>query len=151
MKNKILVTPLQYLLISAIIIILGKLFLFDLIIVEGDSMKPTLYNRSITFYSKINYGLLNPFSGKYFVEWSHPKKGDIVIFWYQRGNKYLIKRCIAIAGDTIVMEKRKLQIPEGFIFVIGDNEEVSLDSRQIGFIPVDTVIGKVMRVGGSGS
>lgn len=37
-----------------------------------------------------------------------------------------------------------IQIPEGYIFVMGDNREGSKDSRELGLIPIDKVEGKVV-------
>ncbi len=35
-------------------------------------------------------------------------------------------------------------VPEGYVFVLGDNREHSLDSRAFGFVPVDSVIGQAV-------
>lgn len=37
-----------------------------------------------------------------------------------------------------------IQIPEGYVFVMGDNREGSKDSRELGLIPMDKIEGKVV-------
>jgi signal peptidase I len=74
-----------------------------------------------------------------------PKKGDIVIFMFpdDRSKKY-IKRIEALPGDEYIdAEGVKKQVPHGFAFVLGDNRDHSVDSRQFGLIPLRDIIGKV--------
>ena len=80
-------------------------------------------------------------------------------------NMYVIKRVVAISGDTIECKNNtvyvddkeveepyikgmtsnfsKITVPKGCIFVMGDNRENSLDSREVGCIPLKEVLGKV--------
>ncbi|OPZ91120.1 MAG: Signal peptidase I T [Firmicutes bacterium ADurb.Bin419] len=57
-----------------------------------------------------------------------------------------IKRVIGKAGDTLEYIdgtlEGKIVVPENNIYVMGDNRNSSLDSRIIGFVPLDHVIGK---------
>ena len=90
--------------------------------------------------------------------------GDIVVFKYQ--GKQLVKRIIGLPGDTIQMidgvlfrngkpiletyaildhsNVDFLIVPEGHLFVLGDNRPHSRDSRQIGCISIDTYIGTIV-------
>lgn len=81
----------------------------------------------------------------------------------------LVKRVIGLPGDTIDIRDGKVfindsiyeesyvkgvtyprsisfpvTVPEGFCFVMGDNRENSLDSRDLGFIPLERIEGKAI-------
>lgn len=126
--------------------------------VKGDSMEPALHDGSIVMYTRIN------------LEY---KKGDIVCVKIPSG-EYYVKRIIAVAGDTIEIkdgevyvndekldepyvygETRKqkgivrypLTIKEGQVFIMGDNREVSVDSRSFGVVGERQIKGKIWRSG----
>lgn len=118
--------------------------------VEGNSMNPTLQDGDKVVISKM----------------SKPDRGDIIVFEY--GNVNLIKRVIAVPGDTLRIEDSKvyvngLEIDEAYInenefdgdvyegcdivldageyFVMGDNRNHSSDSRTFGVIDAEDVKG----------
>ncbi|QBD84817.1 signal peptidase I [Clostridium tetani] len=131
-------------------------FIFETVSVDGHSMYPTLNNRDRLIVEKVTY---------YFRE---PKKGDIVVIKYPKNPKEkFIKRVIATGGDRVRVEDNKVyvndepkdenyifeqrmedfhevKIPEGTIFVMGDNRNNSLDSRdeRVGFVKLNMVVGK---------
>ncbi|MGV9255371.1 signal peptidase I [Streptomyces sp. NPDC003697] len=96
-----------------------------------------------------------------------PRRGDLVVF-DQSGSR-LVKRVAAVAGDTVGIEdgvltvdgrpvtepsidRRALDglyygpahVPDGTVFVLGDNRRHSVDSRQFGPVPVGQVRGRVL-------
>lgn len=79
-------------------------------------MEPTLLDSSIVFVSSIPY-LINK-----------PKIGDIVAF--RQKNKIFIKRLTKISNDNY--------------YVKGDNIKDSLDSRRLGWVKRQNILGKVI-------
>ena len=137
-----------------------RTFLVEPYMVEGSSMYPTLKNHERLIVDKLSYFVTNP------------KRGEIVVFRFPKDeSRDFIKRVIAVPGDTIeikdgnVFVNGELQnedyilskcrgdypkstIPEGHIFVMGDNRNNSEDSRfpDVGFVPFDLIKGKAMLV-----
>ncbi len=121
--------------------------------VVGISMEPTYHEGNIVLVDKVFY------------KQGEAKHNDIVVVKY--GDEQIIKRVVAIEGDTLELKDSKLylngelmdedyineemeyadfsyEIPEGKIFVMGDNRNHSVDSRVIGYIDFeDEVVGKV--------
>lgn len=147
--------------VSAIVLALViRTFIVELYIVDGPSMRPTLQHDERLVVNKFIYRVRNP------------QRGEIIIFRYPRDpSRDFIKRVIAVGGDTIEMkdghvyvndeilredyildktktEYPKVTVPEGTIFVCGDNRDNSLDSRSgdVGYLPLENVKGKAMLV-----
>ena len=130
---------------------------------SGDSMLPTLHENAYLIINKIGYKI------------GEPKNGDVIVFKSDLEKndgttKDLVKRIIGVAGDKVVIKDGKVYlndklldetylsegmdttgdvdivVPEGKLFVLGDNREVSLDSRyeQVGLVDVNDVEGKVL-------
>jgi signal peptidase I len=121
------------------------------------SMQPTLHEGNLLVVNKLAYKL------------SEPKRGDIIVFHYQGTlTEDYIKRVIGLPGDTIdigggivrvngqaITEPyiAELQgytgtwkVPEGELFVLGDNRNRSSDSHDWGFVKQEWVVGKAILV-----
>lgn len=116
-------------------------FTFKTVVVSGDSMLPTLKNGQKLVTSKA-YWLVGPIREK-----------DIVVVKDGGPSGYFIKRVYKLAGGTVewalAPEDAPLgtfTVPPGNAYVLGDNREVSEDSRRFGPIPLEQIIGKVVVV-----
>lgn len=132
-------------------------FVFGVSLVKGKSMYPSLQNNDLVFYTRIIPGY---------------KQGDIISVRMPSG-QYYVKRVIATGGDVVdirdgavyvndekidesylsddVDTYRKIggvtfpyQVEDGKVFVLGDNREVSEDSREFGAVIRKQVKGKIL-------
>ena len=141
---------------AALMALVIRYFIVEHYVVDGPSMLPTLHDGEHLLVNKIVYFL------------REPAHGEIIVFRYPRDHtRDFIKRVIAVGGDTIeitdghvfvndvlmnedyIAEKTRTEypkqtVPEGTIFVCGDNRRNSLDSRfpDVGFVPLELVKGK---------
>ena len=122
---------------------------------DNISMEPTLYSGDVLYIEKKDDMV----------------PGDIIVLRYNE--KKLVKRLIAFEGDTVEIDDNgyvtvngtvlnepyvefpslgecdiefPFTVPEGTVFVLGDNRNVSIDSRSssLGCIEKDHVVGKVV-------
>ncbi|MBQ3094238.1 MAG: signal peptidase I [Clostridia bacterium] len=132
-------------------------FFIRIVGVEGGSMNDTLADGDRLVLTKAFYT---------------PERGDIVVV-RRENNTPLIKRVIAVAGDTVeidtadymvILNGEKIvepyvnyptltfdmygpvTVPEGHVFVMGDHRDSSHDSRKndIGCVDEDMIVGKAV-------
>ena len=89
---------------------------FLLAYVPTASMEPTIPNGSIVLGIRSDVRLENL------------ERGDLVFF--QRDAQLLVKRIAAVAGDTVQVNGAEKVVPDDCIYVLGDNGNASIDSRQ---------------------
>ncbi len=77
-----------------------------------------------------------------------PKKGDVVVFTYPNDrSKLYVKRIDAMPGDTVRQDSNVIfVVPNGFVYVLGDNRGHSDDSRHYGPIPLTELLGKARQI-----
>ncbi|MCH7945045.1 MAG: signal peptidase I [Armatimonadetes bacterium] len=116
-------------------------FNFKTIEVQGDSMMPTLKPGQRLLVSKA-YWLVGGLKHK-----------DIIVIKNSTDNEIIIKRVYKLAGEKVDLENVPFNwdvtlgdyiVPEGKVYVLGDNWSVSQDSRQDGPFDLTEVIGKVV-------
>jgi signal peptidase I len=78
--------------------------------VPTGSMKPTILEGDRILVNKLAYDLRVPFTDWRVAEWSEPARGDIVICFSPATGDRLVKRVIAIPGDTVAMANNQLII-----------------------------------------
>ena len=150
-----------YLIVTvAVIVVLFKV-IFQLSWVPSGSMETTIPTKSLLVGWRLPYLVSDP----------APQRGSIVTFWDEEMGHVLVKRVVGLPGETVSFEggfvyingekldedylpvsgitqseKDTFQVPEGCIFVMGDNRNHSSDSRSSDLGTVDTryVIGRAV-------
>jgi len=107
-----------------------KLFVFGVVIAEGNSMEPTISSGSVLVVNRLRYGFRLPGQREFIVQWASPREGDIVVFFTPAGY-------VAVKRVWGLMD-------EGMFMVKGDNYLLSYDSRSFGPVSADAVIGRVL-------
>src|SRR3954452_19955745 len=98
-----------------ILVMLVVLFSFrsavaDYNVVPTGSMKPTIIECDRIFVNKLAYDLKIPFTKIHIAEWADPKRGDVVVFDRPSDGVRLVKRVVAIPGDTLQLRNNHLYI-----------------------------------------
>jgi signal peptidase I len=131
-------------------------FVLEAFRIPSESMVPTLLVGDRVFVNKFIY------------RFTEPERGDVVVFESVNGGEEdLIKRVVGVAGDSVEVRNGTLlvngedreepylnrnlpvndsygpsQVPEGHVFVMGDNRANSADSRVFGPLPIENIEGE---------
>jgi signal peptidase I len=145
--------------VVAFVLVFGVVrpFVIEAYRIPSESMVPTL---------EVGDRIL---ANKFIYHFTDPKKGDIIVFDSvdEEDDQTLVKRVVGVAGDEIQVEDGVLfvngeaqnepylnqelpfrgsygptEVPEGHIFVMGDNRGNSADSRVFGPLPLENVKGE---------
>jgi signal peptidase I len=145
--------------IAAILPALAVALFFNVYVVEavtvkdGPSMEPNLYRGYRVVTEKVSY------------DFHPPRRGDVIVVDRPDGEASLIKRVVALPGETIEVRSGHAfvdgqpidepwvthfggpgypptVVPEDRVFVLGDNRAVSHDSRAIGPVSVESIKGR---------
>lgn len=146
----------ETLVVALLVALVIRTFVVQVYLVEGPSMEPTLHTYERVFVNKLIY------------RFRAPKPGEIIVLQDpNRPQRELIKRVIAVGGETIEIKKgtvfvdgkalkepfintaiasttdmQPVKVPEKQVFVMGDNRGMSFDSRALGPVAVNKIDGK---------
>src|SRR5450755_637475 len=97
----------------------------DWVYVPSGSMNPTILEGDRLLIDKHVYGLRVPFSLTHLTNGDNPARGDIIVFDSPRDGTSLVKRLIAIPGDTVELDGEQLII-NGVVarYAAGDRAEL---------------------------
>ena len=76
--------------------------------VPTGSMNPTILEGDLVYVNKVAYDLRFPLTYYRLAKWSDPQRGDVVICFSPEDETRLVKRVIALPGDTIEMKRNVL-------------------------------------------
>ncbi len=125
--------------------------------VDGYSMEPNLKDGEFVLVNKLAY------------KFGEPQIGDVIVFHFPRDpDEEYIKRVVGLPGDSIEVARgvvyvngsplvepyivdrpnyqTQWQVPEGHLFVLGDNRNNSSDSHRWGPVAMEYVVGKAVFV-----
>ena len=84
--------------------------------IPSGSMEDTLLVGDQLMAAKFTYGLRIPFGNSFIVRWSDPKPGDVIVFQYPDDPSIdYIKRCVAVAGQTVEVRDKHVYVDGALI------------------------------------
>jgi signal peptidase I len=165
--------------IAVLIALFIRAFIVQAFKIPSSSMEPTLLVGDHILVNKFIYGIRIPYTNIKFFQYKKPGRGDIIVFIFPKDrSKDFIKRVIGMEGEKVEITNNRIyindklmndpwghftltrpsleefgpvKIPEGCLFVMGDNRDNSQDSRFWGFVNINNdVIGRAFVIYYSG-
>lgn len=157
-EKKEILEWIRSILIAVLLALVIRAFFMEVFLVQGQSMQPTLMNRERLIVYKVP------------LYYREPQRGEIFVF-RATNRRDFIKRVIGLPGDEVLVSTSgtyvngqrlnehyvldavlesfgPVTVPEGKVFMLGDNRNNSMDSRHpsVGFVPLDRLKGKAVLV-----
>jgi len=155
----------------ALVMFLAMRFVAQNFVVDGASMQPNLSHGDLLIVNKLAYRSFDiswlPWSdNRAWQPFGDPNPGDVLVFGFpQDPDRDFIKRVIAVPRQTVEVRDGKVLVdgveldesfveeppnyafgpevvPEGNLFVLGDNRNNSYDSHAWGMLDRDLVVGR---------
>jgi signal peptidase I len=95
-------------LVTVIVITSFRSAVADWNYVPTGSMKPTILVGDRIVVNKLAYDLKIPFTTWHLLEWAHPERGEVVVFYAPHNGVRYVKRVIAVPGDEVEMRDNQL-------------------------------------------
>lgn len=153
-----------YLLITVVVVVILFRVILQLAWVPSGSMETTIPTKSLLVSLRLPYLVGDP----------ELERGDVITFWSEEMGKLLVKRVVGLPGEeisfdggfvyvdgrlldepylnqqgiTVSTDRKSFTIPEGCVFMMGDNRGGSDDSRYWDdpYVPLSQVRAKVLAV-----
>ena len=163
---------LEPIVIAVLIALFIRAFIVQAFKIPSSSMEPTLLVGDHLLVNKFIYGIRIPYTDIKLFQYKKPERGDIIVFIFPKDrSKDFIKRVIGTEGEKVTIVHNKIyindkliddpwghftmsrtsiedygpvRVPEGSLFVMGDNRDNSQDSRFWGFVKLNEVKGKAL-------
>ncbi|QKS70645.1 signal peptidase I [Paenalkalicoccus suaedae] len=156
--------------IIAVVVVLSfvaREFLFTNYIVYGKSMMPTIHDGERIIVNKFNYEINQPNRFDLIIFHANEESDYIKRVVGLPGDELYYEDDILYVNDEPISEDyldyhreqydgepftedftleevtSETVVPDGHVFVLGDNRQNSVDSRDIGFVPLEEIVGRV--------
>jgi signal peptidase I len=143
---------------AVLVALFVNIFVVQAMVVQGPSMQPNLHYNQRVMVEKISYRFVHG-----------PRRGDVVVVEVENEKEPLIKRVVALSGETVEVREGRVFIdgellaepwdtrqggpycaatfvPPLHVFLLGDNRGSSRDSRAFGPVSVDQIVGRAWLV-----
>lgn len=146
--------------LAFVLIVVVRFFIIKPFVVQGGSMEPNFHDKEYLIIDELSY------------RFREPVRGEPVVFHPpNQPDQFYIKRIIGLPGERVELREGEITIynlkyPNGIklneeyifeytsgsantvlgeneFFVLGDNRDSSLDSRNFGVVPRANIVGKV--------
>lgn len=149
--------------ISLVVIHILRSFVFSTYVVNGLSMEPNFHDGDRMIVNKLIYHIREPKRGEVVILHANTKsdyvkrvialpgdtirvEGDNV---YVNGEKIVepyLEEAVRVAHEAGMpynrIDQEEITVPDGYVFVMGDNRSYSRDSRSMGPIPISEIVGR---------
>lgn len=153
----------KVLLIAFALAFIVRMFIVSPIVVDGPSMLPTLHDRDHMIVNKFIYRVTEPKRFDIVIFHATVQKDFIKRIIGLPGEHVMVKDNVLYINGEVVdepflddengllyTEDFSMEtlpggyetVPDGYVFVLGDNRNNSTDSRSLGVIPIDEIVGK---------
>ncbi|TPW11848.1 MAG: signal peptidase I [Acidimicrobiaceae bacterium] len=141
---------------AVVLVLVVRTCVAEPVTIRSDSMAPTLNDGDVIVIDKLS------------ATWRTPHRGEIVVVRSPDTRGLIVKRVVAVGGDAVGLDDGRLvvngafvvepyadndrmegsyygpiTVPDGSVFLLGDNRHDSSDSRLFGPVATGSIVGRV--------